>query len=458
MIHEVILPQLGETMNEGTIVQWLVNEGDTVSKGDVLFQIESDKAVLDAEAPAAGTMRKILYPKGSTVPVLTVVALLGDPADDISKYVSGAPAAPSAAPAAQPATAESGAPAALPTVPSVEQALRHEGGRIFVSPRARKLAEEKGVDLTLVAGTGPEGRIIEQDVVSFLAAQPKATPLAKKVAAEQGLPLTGLTGTGPGGRVVRADVEGTAAPAPVVAPTAAPVAAPAPAAGQTIPMAGVRARIAERMANSAHTTARVTLTTEVDATHLVAARTRLKDAYAKELGFSIGYNDILAAICARALRELPYMNARLEGDQIRLLGEVHIGMAVDTDRGLLVPVIRNADRLGIVGIAKALRELVARAREGKSGPSELTGGTFTITNLGMFGVDAFTPIINLPECAILGVGRIKPVPAAVNGQVVVQERMWLSLTHDHRLVDGAPAARFLQRIAQLIEEPYLLLA
>lgn len=439
MITEVILPQLGETMNEGTIVQWVVKEGDTVNKGDVLFQVESDKAVLDVEAPAAGQVRKILHAKGSKLPVLTVVGLIGDPADDISRYVGAPPAA--SAPAAAAVSTSAEAPASAPSA---------SRNRIFASPRARRVAREKGIDLALVQGSGPDGRIVEADVLAYAEVARKATPLARKVAAEAGVELAGIPGSGPGGRIVRADVER------VVAPTPAP--APAPAAGQTVPMAGVRARIAERMAASAQTTARVTLTTEVDATRLVEVRTRLKDTTAESLGFAIGYNDLLIAICARALRDLPYMNCHLEGDQIRLLEQVHVGVAVDTERGLLVPVVRNADKLTVAQAGKVLRDLVARAREGKSGPDELTGGTFTITNLGMYGVDAFTPIINLPECAILGVGRIKEVPAVAGGQVTIRQQMWLSLTFDHRLVDGAPAARFLQRIAQLVEEPYLLLA
>jgi len=220
----------------------------------------------------------------------------------------------------------------------------------------------------------------------------------------------------------------------------------------------VRAIIADRMATSAHTTAPVTLQSVVDATDLVALREQLKDALAKELGFSVGYNDLLAMIVARCLREFPYMNARLEAEGIRQLSEVNIGLAVDQERGLIVPVIRGADRMGLKELAVQFRELVARAREGKALPDDLTGGTFTITNLGMYGVDQFTAIINLPECAILGVGRIRPEPAVVNGQVVVRQKMWLSLTFDHRLVDGAPAARFLQGIMRYIEQPYLLLA
>jgi pyruvate dehydrogenase E2 component (dihydrolipoamide acetyltransferase) len=242
-------------------------------------------------------------------------------------------------------------------------------------------------------------------------------------------------------------------------PIAAPIAAPAvPAVGEVVPMAGVRAIIADRMGTSAHTTAAVTLQSMVDATEFVGLREQLKEALAKELGFNIGYNDLLALIVARCLVEFPYMNVRLAKEGIRHLPEVNVGLAVDSERGLLVPVIRGANKMGLKELAVKFRELVDRARQGKSLPDDLTGGTFTITNLGMFGVDMFTPIINLPECAILGVGRIRPEPAVVNGQVVVRQHMWLSMTFDHRLVDGAPAARFLQGIMRYVESPYLLLA
>jgi pyruvate dehydrogenase E2 component (dihydrolipoamide acetyltransferase) len=205
-------------------------------------------------------------------------------------------------------------------------------------------------------------------------------------------------------------------------------------------------------------TAPVTLTMEVDASALVQVRERLKTALADELGFNLGYNDLLIKVAARALREFPYMNARLDGDMIQRLDKVHVALAVDTERGLLVPVVRDADRKGMAEVAAELREVVERARAGTALPDELSGSTFTITNLGMFEIDAFTPIINLPEAAILGVGRIKERPAVVDSEIVARKMMWLSLTFDHRLVDGAPAARFLQRVKQLIEEPYLLLA
>ena len=480
MAHEVILPQLGETMNEGVIVRWLVKEGDRVQKGDPLFQFESDKAVLDVEAPAAGQVLKLLYPAGARVPVLSVVAWIGEPGEALparpqARHAGESPLTLTLSPKGErvggrlPASEPFGgrgegqpagpqpSPSALwregrregqPAAPQPSPARTERAARIFASPRARRAAAQHGVDLKAIQGSGPGGRIVEADVLAFAAAQPRATPLARKVAAEAGVGLAKLAGSGPGGRITRADVD----------QRRGAVSAPPQAGGQAVPMAGVRARIAERMAASARETAPVTLTTEVDATRLVEARTRLKAAYSAELGFDIGYNDLFIAICARALREHPALNSRLEGDSIRLLDEVHVGLAVDTERGLLVPVVRHADRLRLAEIARTLRELVARARQGQSGPDELKGGTFTITNLGAYGIDAFTPIINLPECAILGVGRIAPRPAVVDGQLAVRQRLWLSLTFDHRLVDGAPAARFLQRIAQLVEEPYLLLS
>jgi len=428
MIHEVILPQMGQTMTEGVIVRWLVKEDQAVKKGDVLFEIESDKAVLEVESTAEGHVRKLLYPEGSTLPVLTVVALIGNPEDDINGYAADEADTLVTTPVSEsvPLTASPVNKHAVEMLPQAQKdgVVRE---RIFASPRARRIAREKGIVLSLVEGSGPNGRVVEADILAFVEVQAKATPMTTKEAI---------------------------APTSISKPTT-PSLAPAP--GLTIPLVGVRARIAERMSASAHTTARVTLTTELDATRLVEVRTQLKDVLADSLGFSIGYNDLLVAICARALREHHILNSRIEGNHIRMLDEINVGLAVDTERGLLVPVVRNADRLGVEDIARRIREVVARAREGRCSPDELTGGTFTITSLGMYGVDAFSPIINLPECAILGVGRISLRPAVVDGKIVARQRMWLSLSFDHRVVDGAPAARFLQRITQLVEEPCLLL-
>jgi pyruvate dehydrogenase E2 component (dihydrolipoamide acetyltransferase) len=447
MASKVLLPKLGQTMEEGTIVEWLKQEGDPIAKGEAIFQVESDKAVLEVESKEAGVLRKILVDKGVKVPIMTPVAILGASNEDISALLAEAGLPQAAAPSATP---QATALAPAEAVPMPPQPITGRE-RTFASPRARKLAEEKGVDLAYVLGSGPEGRIIEKDVLGYLARQPLATPLARKVAAEAGIALGNVPSAG--GRISAAQVRAAAATTLGAAPASAQ-----PGAGEVIPMAGVRAIIAERMATSAHTTASVTLQSTVDATEFVALRTRLKEALAKELGFDVGYNDLLALIVARCLIEFPYMNARLEANGIRRLTEVNVGLAVDTERGLIVPVIRNAATLSLKQLAKQFRELVARAREGKALPDDLTGGTFTITNLGMYGLDLFTPIINLPECAILGVGRIRPEPAVVDGQVVVRQHMGLSLTFDHRLVDGAPAARFLQGIMRYIETPYLLLA
>ncbi|MDF1514731.1 MAG: 2-oxo acid dehydrogenase subunit E2, partial [Anaerolineae bacterium] len=324
----------------------------------------------------------------------------------------------------------------------------------------------EGVDLSVLTGSGPNGRIIEKDVTAYLEAEPKATPVARRVAEMMGVDLRSVTGTGPQGKITKEDVQAAAAPAP--APAAAPV--PVPAAPATVvppparpahkqtPLSGIRGIIAQRMHESHITTAPVTLTMEVDATHLVTLREKLKVSFAEELGFNLGYNDLLFKIVAKALRQFPYVNARLIGDTIHELDEINIGLAIDTDRGLLVPNVRDVDKMGLLDISREIKGLVSRGRSGKSLPDELTGGTFTISNMGMMDIDAFTPIINYPEIAILGVGRIKETPVVVDGQIVVRKMMWLSLTVDHRLVDGAPGARFLQYIKKLIEEPYLMLA
>ena len=450
MAKEVILPKLGQTMEEGTIVEWVKNEGDPVNRGDILFQVETDKAVLDVEARGKGTLRKVLVEPGVKVPVLTVVGIIGDPDEDISDLLSGTKSA-AEPPAPEDIVAEAKEePVAVPSQP--------ESGRLIASPRARKLAREKGVDLSLVSGSGPHGRRIEKDILDYLAAQPAATPLAQKLAREAQMPLAGIPTTG--ARLTAASIrEAVSAQHRAAASTTAQATISArPEPGEVTPMSGLRAIVAERMATSAHTTAAVTLQNTVDVTEFVALRTRLKETFADELGFSVSYNDVLAFIVARCLVEMPYMNVRLEESGIRRLHGASIGIAADSARGLIVPVIHGADKMGIKEIAIKSRGLILRAREGKSLPDELTGGTFTITNLGMFGVDTFTPIINLPECAILGVGRIRPEPTALDGEIVVRQRMWISLTFDHRAVDGAPAARFFQRLVAYIESPCLLLA
>lgn len=458
MATEVILPKLGQTMEEGTIVEWFKEEGDEVARGEILFTVESDKATLEAESPGRGFLRKILVPVGETVPVLTVVGVITRTADE-ELAAFGAPSVP-------PQAEAQGPPSGAESVQQESEVSIPKTGRLFSSPRARMRAREWGVELAQVTGTGPGGRIVERDVQAYVESQPKVTPMARKVAADLGVELATVAGTGVGGKVTQQDVRAAAevaqerpVPAPARVPSA-PVAAfkiPEAEVAATVPLTGLRGIIAERMAASAHTAARVTLVSEVDGTALVEVRTQLKESVSEEWGFAPGYTDLLAMIVARSLREYSYMNARLNGDVIEQLAHINLGLAVDMERGLLVPVLRDADQMGLRELGSQFRELVGRARKGKSLPDDLAGGTFTITNLGMFEVDAFTPIMNPPELAILAVGRILAKPVVREGEVVVRQMVTLSLSFDHRLVDGAPAARFLQRIKQLIEQPYLLL-
>ena len=448
MAKDVFIPKLGQTMEEGTLVRWLVDEGTKVDQGQEILEVETDKAVFAVEATGRGTLHIGPFKAGDVVPVLTVVAIIGKPEEKFE--AAGAKPIESAAPV----VAET--PIGTPTTTPSGNGSSERGGKVFASPRARNLAEAKGVDLSQITPSGYGGeRIVERDVQAYLAQQPKATPVAQRVAAEVGVDLRSVTGTGPGGKITKDDV--TRSIAPAATPTAIP-ALPLPEVEvlERVPLKGVRAIIADRMGTSVHTTARVTLLMEVDATELVNMRERLKARVEKEWGFAPGYNDLLAKIVAMALRQHPYMNARLTTDAIEHLAHVNLGTAVETERGLLVPVVRDADRKSLRQFGQEFRELIDRARNGRSQPDDLTGGTFTITNLGAYDVMAFTPVINLPEAAILGIGNITPTPVARGEQVVIRKIMYLSLVFDHRLVDGAPAAQFLQYIKGLIEEPYLL--
>jgi pyruvate dehydrogenase E2 component (dihydrolipoamide acetyltransferase) len=454
MAVELFIPKLGQTVEEVTIVNWLVEDGAKVEQGQAILEVETDKAVFPVEANASGYLHRGVFKEGDVVPVVTTVAIIGAP-DEQFKVVGGEKVeantqAAALAPASEGATAE-----AVVAAPAESETP----GRLAVSPRARKLAIEKKVDLRKIKPTGGDGvRIVEQDVLAYLSQLPKVSPLAQKVAAESGVDLGIMTGTGPGGRIMKTDVERVLH---VEAPAPAPEAFASVGEGEVIeriPLSGVRAIIAERMGTSVHTTARVTLISEVDATEFVAMRERIKERVAEEWGFAPGYNDLLGKIVATALRKYRYMNARLTAEAIEYLKSVNLGMATDTERGLLVPVIRNADQKSLRQFGLEFRQLVDRARNRRLLPDDLTGGTFTLTSLGAFGVDAFTPVINLPEAAILGVGRIAPKVVPRDGQAVIRTMCTLSLVFDHRLVDGAPAARFLSYIRELIEEPYLLVS
>jgi pyruvate dehydrogenase E2 component (dihydrolipoamide acetyltransferase) len=453
MATEVTMPKLGLTMTEGTLTDWLVDDGSEVKKGQAIFEIETEKVTTEAEAPADGTLR-ITVQAGTTVPVTGVVGYVLAPGETDIPTGPAEPAREAAPAGPEPASKEVSAAPAEAAAPA---------GPKLATPAAKRHARELKLDINQIPGTGRDGAVTLDDVEQFAsaAARPspagevRASPLAKHMAKDLGVDLTQVKGSGEGGRIMKEDVERAAEAAKQV--QAMPPAPAGPAEGKMIPITGVRKVIADRLLASAQSTAPVTLMTEVDATELVNMRNQLNAGLSEKLGFRISYNAILVKITASALREFPYMNARQEGDYIHLLPEVNIGLATDTERGLLVPVIRDTDQLTMIEIERELGEKIERARAGQSLPDELSGGTFTITNLGPFGVDGFTPVINPPEIAILAVGRIEEKPVAVQGKVELRQRMTLSLKFDHRLVDGAPAARFLQRIRDLIEKPYLMM-
>jgi pyruvate dehydrogenase E2 component (dihydrolipoamide acetyltransferase) len=445
---EIVMPKLGLTMTEGTITEWRKAEGETVKQGEILFEFESEKSALEFEAPADGVLAEIITSAGETVPCGTAVARLTTAlptADPFDKLRAGR--RPIRQACAERSRSTQGEP------PTADQSLP-------ATPAAKRLARELNVDLSALSGRGPQGRIQMADVevaaesAAIPATEPAktATPVAKRLAAELNLDWTQLKGSGPGGRVVKADVQ------QADRPQAAPVSLPDTEAGAPVsvePLSGVRRVIAQRMSASAFTAPHVTLFTEADATNLVEARTQINAELAGMV--KVSYNALLVAISARALNDYPNLNACLVDEEIHRYHNIHIALAVDTERGLLVPVFRHADQRDLVSIQQSGDELIQRALSGQSLPDDLSGGTFTITNLGMLDIDGFTPIINQPQAAILGVGRIVPKPVVVDNNIVIRQMMSLSLSFDHRLVDGGPAARFLQRIKQLIERPFALL-
>lgn len=396
--EDLFIPQLGQTVEEVTLINWYVKDGDRVKQGQEVIEVETDKAVFDVEATADGTIHFGPFKIGDVIPVLTVIAVIGDKE---AKFTVQEKAADQTVKTPAAESIRNVRPAA-----PLEK-MTNKSEKLFASPRARKLASQKSVDLTMVTPTGGNGiRVTEADVLGYLSSSGK-----------------------------------DAAPLPSVEIT------------DTVPMKGIRGIIAERMAASAQTTARVTLFMDVDATAFSALREKLKAEKESEWGFKPGYNDLLAKACSIALQYFPNMNARINDDQIEHLSQINIGIAVDNERGLYVPVIRDVNHKNLQEIGDEFRQHVDEIRSGKILPETLSGGTFTITNLGMYDVDGFTPVINLPEAAILGVGRILDKAVVIDGEITVRKMMVLSLAFDHRLVDGAPAAKFMQYLKDMIESP-----
>ena len=435
----VVMPQLGNSVESCIIVEWMIAEGDTVSVDQTLASIETDKSTMEVPSTAEGTVLKLLWEEGDEVPVKDPLIIVGEPGEDISGLVPGGDAAPAEADA--PAEQAAAAPEAAAPAFATERATG------AVSPRARALAASNGVDASAITeGSGPHGRVIERDVAAAIAAGPVLTSAARAAG------VSAAEGTGIGGRVSVADAGRTAETAPAAAVAAPAAAADFPGASTSAPLKGVRKVVAKRMMESLTSTAQLTLNTTANAAGILAMRKKVKNADGS-LGLNkITLNDLVCFAVSRTLLKYPVFNAHLEDGVLTEFEQVHLGFACDTPRGLLVPVIRSAQALGLKAFSDEAKRLAGGAIDGSLSPDFLSGGTFTVSNIGSFGIETFTPVINLPQTAILGVGAITPRPTvAADGSIGVEQRINLSLTIDHQVIDGADGARFLRDLVAAIE-------
>ncbi|HEY8685138.1 MAG TPA: dihydrolipoamide acetyltransferase family protein [Chloroflexota bacterium] len=437
MASEVVMPRLSDTMDSGTIARWLKHEGDEVKRGDIIAEIETDKANMELEAYSSGILARIIVEEGRSVALGEPIAMIAADAEEARGIKEAGNSG--GVPTAGESSASSDAPrtdTAPSTQPQAEQTASpngtepdeaEAGGRIKVSPLARRLAQEHSIDLNRLTGTGPGGRITKDDVQSFL----KVADAAPAVAPE--------------------------APAPTDRPQPPAPSAPAPAGGglrQTTraEMSRMQSTIARRMTAAKFSAPEFVLTAEYDMTE---ARKFLRAIGAADDAPKVGPNDLLIKAIATALRRHPEVNSGWEGDGVVNYGRVNIGNAVAIPGGLVVPVIQDADTKTLGQIAGESKALIERARANKLAPAEYEGGTFSVSNLGMFGIDQFTPIINVPEACIMGVGAITPTPVVIDGEVVVRDRMKVTLSCDHRVVNGAQGAEFLRTLRRLVENPLL---
>jgi len=441
MATSVIMPKLEMSQETATIVQWLKGDGEAVRKGEPLLTVETDKVTIDVESPESGTLAGIRVEADDVVPVTETIAYILGPGESLPEREAGG----------RRQEAVSGTARATPVdVPA--------------TPVAQRMAADYGLDLSAVAGTGPGGKVVKADVEAAIAqarrpdasaaGKVRATPAARRIARERGLDLEDIAGSGPRGRVQGADV---------VAYTPARIeGAPSPVADvEIVPLRGMRRRIAERMTASYRTAPHITLTVQVDMSAVEALRAEL-NARAESRGAPrISVTALLVKVCAWALKRHRWVNASLHGEEIHLHPLANVGVAMALDEGLIVPVIHQAEALGLAEIAARLRDLADRARQGALTPQDVSGGTFTITNLGMYGIDQFTAIINPPECAILAVGRIAKQSVVVEqggrDLAVIVPMMTVTLSADHRVLDGAVAASFLRDVVDALEHPNLLL-
>ncbi|WP_320129490.1 dihydrolipoamide acetyltransferase family protein [uncultured Sphaerochaeta sp.] len=453
MAQQVVMPKQGNSVESCILVEWRKKVGEEVSVGDILCSAETDKSTIDVESTAEGTILALLYAEGDDVPVMVPIALVGEKGEKVEIPVDGAKE--------QDTTEVEGSSAPVSSA-STESLADQKVGTVAsdgkqISPRARNLAQKKGINIETLGATGPKHRIIERDVIAY-EGKP-LSPAAKAVSLSEGL-VPPLFGNGIGGRVLVSDLTATNKEDTFASAVAQPVLdASFPGPITKIPVKGIRKVTARRMMESMHGTCQLTLNAFADARAMKSLRASFK-ASKPELGVNgITLNDLVLFALSRTLEQFPAFNAHFLGDTIVRFEQVHIGMATDTPRGLLVPVIRNAGALTLLGISNEAKRLAAKCKEGSASPEELTGSTITVSNVGSFGIESFTPVINIPEVAILGVGGIflKPVESK-DGTVEFIPHMGLSLTMDHQAVDGADAARLLKTLVDNIASIDMLLA
>ncbi len=442
MSVNVTMPKLGMTMKTGKLSKWYKGEGNQVVAGEDLFEVETEKITNKIEAPASGILFQIVIREGEVVPVGTIVGVIAQPGE-IPERIEGIQVGEIAEPTPTPVAA----------APKAEVERPEERGEILATPASKRLAKELGIDLGLVKGTGPDGRIREADVMRYheqAQRKPLITPLAEEIARKAGLDVSTISGTGEGGKITREDVERA-----LQEKTLAAVEEKKPA--RTIPMTGMRKAIADNMYASLHNTAQLSLASEVDVTESLRFLALVQEEYKKDESVRVSLNDIVILATSRALKRFPIMNSTQVGSEIILHDSVGMGIAVAIPDGLIVPVLHEADQKGLLQLASEARALIGKARSNSLTMEEVTGGTFTITNLSASRVDNFTPILRPPETGILGVGRVVKKPVVFEGEIVIRSMMGLSLTFDHRVVDGSPASEFFDLLYRYLEQPTLIL-
>ncbi len=446
MATVVIMPKQGQSVESCILTEFKKKKGDTVAEGDILFAYETDKASFEEEAKVSGTVLDVFFDDGDEIPVLTNVMVIGSAGESTDEFRPGS-AAPAAAPAVEAAPAPAAAPAAAATpaaaaapVATAAAPAPAAAPGTGVSPRARGLAEKEAVNLAAVSGTGPKGRIIERDVEAAAASQPKLTPLAKEIARETGA-VAPEVGSGLSGMAKGADL-------------GAPKNAVYGVDSEVKPLSNMRKLIAKAMHASLQNSAQLTHHLSADARRILELREKVKKAMAAGYPTNITLNDMVCLAVIKALKQFPQVNSHFLGDSTRVFSKVHLGLAVDTERGLMVPAVRNADDLSIQGLSNQLKEVANACKKGAIDPDLLSpeAATFTVSNLGNYGVEIFTPVINLPQAAILGVNTIIPRPKDIGGGVYAfVPHIGLSLTYDHRALDGGEATRFVKQVAIEIE-------